>query len=108
MADVSANFVRWRGVAWRSKSKERRAFVVLLAKEDIEAIAASIEADPSVEITLDVENERIRVGDQSYTAVVRETARKALCEGKWDMIGELKEGESQVAAVVGKLRYMAR
>ncbi|HCR28873.1 MAG TPA: 3-isopropylmalate dehydratase small subunit [Opitutae bacterium] len=78
------------------------------AKEDIEAIAASIEADPSVEITLDVENERIRVGDQSYTAVVRETARKALCEGKWDMIGELKEGESQVAAVVGKLRYMAR
>ena len=78
------------------------------AKEDIEAIASTIEADPSVEIELDVENERIHVGDQSYTAVVRETARKALCEGKWDMIGELKEGESQVAAVAEKLPYMSR
>jgi 3-isopropylmalate/(R)-2-methylmalate dehydratase small subunit len=78
------------------------------AKEDIAAIAAAIESDPSAEITLDVGNERIRVGDQSYTAVVRETARKALCEGKWDMIGELKEGESQVAVVVQKLPYMTR
>ncbi len=78
------------------------------AKEDIEAIASTIEGDPSVEIELDVENERIHTGDQSYTAVVRETARKALCEGKWDMIGELKEGESQVAVVVEKLPYMSR
>ena len=78
------------------------------AKEDIEAIASKIEGDSSLEIELDVENERIHAGDQSYTAVVRETARKALCEGKWDMIGELKEGESQIAAVVEKLPYMSR
>ena len=77
------------------------------AKEDVEAIAAAIKADPSLEITLDVENERIIIGERSYTAVVRETARKALCEGKWDMIGELKESESEVASVAGKLPYMS-
>ena len=43
------------------------------AKEDIEAITAAIEGF-SVE-ELDVENERILVGDQRYTAVVKETAR---------------------------------
>ncbi len=78
------------------------------AKEDIQAIAAAVEADPSIEITLDVENERIGFGDQSVTAVVRESARKALCEGKWDMIGELKEVEDQISEVAARLPYMAR
>ncbi|MDA7640969.1 3-isopropylmalate dehydratase small subunit [Opitutaceae bacterium] len=76
-------------------------------KEDIRTMAAAIEADPSLEITLDVENERIRFGDQNLTAVVRESARKALSEGKWDMIGELTEGEPEVVKVVAGLPYMA-
>ena len=70
-------------------------------------MAAAIEADPSLEITLDVENERIRFGDQNLTAVVRESARMALSGGKWDMIGELAEGESEIAKVVAGLPYMA-
>ncbi len=78
------------------------------AKEDVQTIAAAIEAEPGLEIVLDVENERIRFGDQSVTAVVRDTARKALTEGKWDMIGELKESESEVANVAARLPYMAR
>lgn len=77
-------------------------------KEDIQTMAAAIEADPNLEITLDVENERIHFGDQSVTAVVRESARRALSEGKWDMIGELKDGEAEVAKVASKLPYMAK
>ena len=78
------------------------------AKEDIQTIAAAVEVDPSIEIILDVENERIHFGDQSVTAVVRETARKALCEGKWDMIGELKEAEDRISEVAGALPYMSK
>jgi len=77
-------------------------------KEDIKAIVAAVEADPSIEITLDVANERISYGDQSVTAVVRDSARMALCEGKWDMIGELREVESRISEVAGALRYMAK
>jgi 3-isopropylmalate/(R)-2-methylmalate dehydratase small subunit len=77
-------------------------------KEDIKAIVAAIEADPSIEVTLDVANERISFGDQSVTAVVRDSARMALCEGKWDMIGELREVESRISEVAGALRYMAK
>ena len=77
-------------------------------KEDIKAIVAAVEADPSIEITLDVANERISYGDQSVTAVVRDSARMALCEGKWDMIGELREAESRITEVAGALPYMAK
>ena len=80
----------------------------IATKSDIKAIAAAIEADPSVEITLDVVNERIRFGDQSVTAVVRDTAQKALVAGTWDMIGELRETSDEVAKVVSKLPYMAK
>lgn len=77
-------------------------------KEDIKAIVAAVEADPSIEVTLDVANERILFGDQSVTAVVRDSARTALCEGKWDMIGELREAEGRVTEVAGALPYMAK
>jgi 3-isopropylmalate/(R)-2-methylmalate dehydratase small subunit len=77
-------------------------------KEDIQVVTAAIEADPSIEVTLDVANERILFGDQSVTAVVRDSARTALCEGKWDMIGELREVEDKVAEVAAALPYMAK
>jgi 3-isopropylmalate/(R)-2-methylmalate dehydratase small subunit len=77
-------------------------------KKDIQVVMAAIEADPSIEVTLDVANERILFGDQSVTAVVRDSARTALCEGKWDMIGELREVEDKVAEVAAALPYMAK
>ena len=78
------------------------------AREDIKAIAAAIETDPSLEITLDVENERIHFADKSVTAVVRDTARKALVAGRWDMIGELRDGADKIAEVANRLPYIAK
>ncbi len=80
----------------------------VVTKDDIKSIADAVEADPSVEIELDVANERIRFGEQSVTAVVRDTARKALIAGRWDMIGELREAADTVSEVVGKLPYMSK
>ena len=78
------------------------------AKEDIAKIAAAVDANPDLEVEMDVENERINFGDESVTAVLREGARKALSEGRWDPIGELKEAEGQIAEVAGALHYMAK
>lgn len=75
--------------------------------EDIKQITDAIEADPSIEITLDVENERILFGDQSVTAVIRESAHKALVAGKWDMIGELREAADEISKLTASLPYMA-
>jgi len=37
---------------------------------------------------------------------MRESARDALVNGRWDPIGELLEGAAEAANVAGKLRYM--
>lgn len=80
----------------------------IATKDDIKEITNAIEADPSIEITLDVVNERIIFGGRSVTAVVRDTAQRALVAGKWDMIGELRESKDEVDAVVSGLPYMSR
>lgn len=80
----------------------------IAAKEDIAKISAAIEADPSVEIAMDVENLQIRFGGESVPAVLRESAQMALSAGKFDMIGELKEAEEAVSAIAAKLPYLAK
>ena len=46
------------------------------AKEDIQAIAAAVELDPSLEVTIDVENQRVRFGDAEVTCYIRESAHE--------------------------------
>ena len=58
-------------------------------------------------MTLDVEAAEVRWGDQVRRAEIRDTARTALVEGRWDPIGDLLDGLDQVQAVAGNLPYMA-
>jgi 3-isopropylmalate/(R)-2-methylmalate dehydratase small subunit len=78
-----------------------------LPKAAIQALAAAIDQDPGLEITLDVESAEVRYLDQVCSATVRESARGALVSGRWDPIGELLEGFDQVRSVASKLPYMA-
>lgn len=80
----------------------------IATKEEIATIAAAVEANPELEITLDVTGQKIVFGSESIDAVVRETARFALTEGKWDTIGELKEAEAEIANVAEALIYVTK
>ncbi|WP_404422459.1 3-isopropylmalate dehydratase small subunit [Nibricoccus sp. IMCC34717] len=77
------------------------------AREDIAKVAAAIEKDPSLEVTIDVDRQEIRFGSQSVKASIRESARDALINGRWDAIGELLEGRDAVKATAAKLPYLA-
>ena len=77
------------------------------SRADIAAIAAAIEADPAAELTLDVSAQEIRVGSRRFTAAVRDSARDALANGRWDPIGELLEGVPAVKTVASHLAYLA-
>ena len=68
------------------------------SREDIARIAAAIEADPGTEITIDVAQQEIRFAGQTVKAQVRESARDALINGRWDPIGELLDGLPAVKA----------
>lgn len=78
-----------------------------LTKADIEALGAAVEADPSIEVTLDVEASEVRWSDVVRPAVIRDAARTSLVNGRWDPIGDLLDGLDDVRTVAGRLPYMA-
>jgi 3-isopropylmalate/(R)-2-methylmalate dehydratase small subunit len=80
---------------------------VVASRPDIERIAAAIGADPSTEVVIDLVGQKISFAGQTVGASVRESARDALVNGRWDPIGELIEGAPAAARVAGQLSYMS-
>ena len=74
---------------------------------DIARIAAAIEADSAVEVTVDLVANEIRFGGQKAPLTLRDSARDALINGRWDSIGELLDGREAVLATAGRLPYLA-
>jgi len=76
---------------------------------DIQNLANAIEAEPGLEITIDVENCRITWGAEgaSIAAAIPNTARDALTNGRWDPIAELLEGADAVDATLAAAGYQA-
>ncbi|HZP60198.1 MAG TPA: 3-isopropylmalate dehydratase small subunit [Opitutaceae bacterium] len=77
------------------------------SREDIARLAAAIEANPQTEVTVDVAAQEIHFGGQTIKAAVRDAARDALVNGRWDPIGELLEGRAAVATAAERLPYLA-
>ncbi|HVU23362.1 MAG TPA: 3-isopropylmalate dehydratase small subunit [Opitutus sp.] len=77
------------------------------AREDIAKIAAAIEKDPATEVVIDLAKQEIRFGGQGVKLTMRESARDALVNGRWDPIGELLDGLPAVKTTAGKLAYFA-
>lgn len=75
---------------------------------DIEALGAAVEADPSLEIVIDVEASEVRYGGHSIPVAIPSTARDAFLSGQWDPIGELLDGTEAVAGTTATLAYMSR
>ena len=77
------------------------------SRADIANIATAVEKNPSTEVVVDVAKQEIRFAGQTVKAAVRDSARDALVNGRWDAIGELLEGSAAVKATAAKLPYLA-
>jgi len=76
-------------------------------REDIAKIAAAIEQNPATELVLDVAKQEIRFTGHTVKAAVRDSARDALVNGRWDPIGELLDGLPAVQTTAAQLPYLA-
>lgn len=76
------------------------------AAADMQRLREAVEKDPSLTVTVDVENNRVFFGDENFTVDIPDTAREALTSGRWDPIADLLEGEAAVAATANALDYM--
>ena len=75
---------------------------------DIALLASRIEASPALEVTVDVEKNRVFFGGENFTVHIPESAREVLIAGHWDPIADLLDAEPAVAATAAKLDYMSR
>lgn len=82
--------------------------ILCASVEDAERklIVAEVEKDSSAEITIDVQNRRVKVGSVDVPFSIKEGARESLLSGRYDTLNELLEGDSDINAVVSKLEYM--
>jgi 3-isopropylmalate/(R)-2-methylmalate dehydratase small subunit len=78
---------------------------VSVSREDAEALAKLVEADPKVEVTIDVEALQVRPGGRVFAATMRDSARKGLLEGRWDAIGDLLDGLPEAKALAARIGY---
>lgn len=79
---------------------------VSASREDIAAIAKMVDADPSLELTIDLETKSLRIGGKTFTLDIRETARAALLAGQWDPIAQLLDNAADVDRVAASLPYV--
>ncbi|MCB1098566.1 MAG: 3-isopropylmalate dehydratase small subunit [Verrucomicrobiae bacterium] len=80
---------------------------VVATGDDIKVLAAAVEADPTLAVTVDVDQCRVFFGDQSFTVHVPDSARDALISGKWDPIADLLESADEVSDRMQQLGYSA-
>lgn len=81
---------------------------VTLEEADLAKLASAVEADPTLEVTVDVAAMEVRYGSTVLRAGIPETARDALVNGRWDPIGELLEATDAVDQTAAALPYMAK
>lgn len=80
---------------------------VTASATDLEALRAAVGEDPEMLVTVDVEAKEVRFGGRSIPCEIREGARNALLNGKWDPLQDLLSHAEQVEAVAAGLPYMA-
>jgi 3-isopropylmalate/(R)-2-methylmalate dehydratase small subunit len=80
---------------------------VTASRADLATIRELVAADPSLELTIDVEKKQLSIAGRTFPCELRETARRALIEGRWDAIGDLLDGLPEVERVAGGLAYFA-
>jgi 3-isopropylmalate/(R)-2-methylmalate dehydratase small subunit len=78
---------------------------VVMARQDIVALAGLVEEDPALLATLDLLEGKMSAADMDFKATLPDHAREALVRGRWDAIAELLENVPEISRVAGTLAY---
>lgn len=76
--------------------------------EDRLKLAAAVEANPQLEVVVDVDKMEVRFGSETIKGKIRDTARSGLLDGRWDPLADLLAGADQVESIVSNTPYMAQ
>ena len=79
---------------------------VCASRDDIQALAAAVEADPSVQMTIDLEALTVTCGELSVSITMADSARHSLMAGEWDPIQELLNNKDAIESTAEALPYV--
>lgn len=78
----------------------------VVTSDVVEALMSAVEADPSLELSVDMESRTIQAGDKSYPFSIPNGPRQAFLEGSWDSTAGLLSGKDEVKKVAKGLPYL--
>ncbi|RAG81935.1 isopropylmalate isomerase [Streptacidiphilus pinicola] len=79
---------------------------VLLTPEVSAEARAAIAADPTVEVTVDLEAKQLRFGGTVRPVRINESLRQRFVSGSWDSLTTLAEGSGAAAELSRRLPYL--
>ncbi|MDA1163211.1 MAG: 3-isopropylmalate dehydratase small subunit [Planctomycetota bacterium] len=79
---------------------------VCASREGITRLGAVIDADPTLELTLDLNALTLRYGEESVAVTMPDSARSALTTGLWDSLAQLLARKEDIAATAARLPYL--
>ena len=74
---------------------------------DLDRLRAEVLRDPSEEMTVDLVQMAVCVGDVTASVAMPESARDALVSGEWDFLAQLLDVESQIEQTASRLPYLS-
>lgn len=80
---------------------------VCVDRPALDRLAARVEEDPSLEITVDLQAGEVRFADESVPFEMPESARNALLTGQYDPLAQLLEAKDAIRATGAKLPYLS-
>ena len=79
---------------------------VCASAAEIKALAAAIEADPKLEVIIDLDSMSISYGDTTIPVTMPDSAREALMSARWDPIQELLDNSDSIETRAEALPYV--
>ncbi len=79
---------------------------VAVSRDDATRLMDAVEADPRLELEVDLVALHVRAGSLGVAAALPAAARQAFLSGEWDATGLLRDRPEEVAAVAGSLPYL--
>jgi len=74
--------------------------------DTVEWIMEQVEADPALELTIDVKAETVAVGDETIDVTINDSQREALLQGIWDTTALMKSYMDEVEQTADRLPYL--
>lgn len=76
------------------------------SRADLEKLAAAIEKNPKLEITVDLQSLTVNAGDLTFSVTMPDSARDALVTGQWDYLGRLLSVSDKIAEHANSIPYL--